>query len=88
MVAIVAALGAELSTQESVLTQLGDAPLSVLALVMATTVASIVPILKGAKKEAFGPFTADAEMANGRAAMIGLAFLLLIEGAGIHKALF
>ncbi len=30
----------------------------------------------------FGPFTPVAEIINGRAAMIGIALLILFEGAG------
>ncbi len=44
------------------------------------TAASIIPIFKGAKTEAFGPFSPKAEMINGRAAMLGLAAMLVIEG--------
>lgn len=87
MVAVVAALAAEFSSDESVLRQFSDAPAAVLGLVAITTIASFIPVLRGNKAESLGPFNATAEMANGRAAMLGLAFLLLIEG-GIHKALF
>jgi len=87
MLAFVSALGAEFSTQESVVSQFKDAPLSVIALVFAMTIASIVPLLKNAKREALGPLTPEAEMTNGRAAMLGVAFLLAFELAR-GKALF
>lgn len=87
MVAVIAALGAEFSSDESVLTQFSDAPAAVLGLVALTTIASFVPVLRGAKNESFAMFSPAAEMANGRAAMLGLAFLLAIEG-GLHHALF
>ena len=41
--------------------------------------ASLIPTLKGVKKEKFGFFSPEAEMLNGRAAMIGFALLLAIE---------
>ncbi|GFR47881.1 hypothetical protein Agub_g9691 [Astrephomene gubernaculifera] len=41
--------------------------------------ASLVPVLKGAKMEAFGWFTPRAEITNGRAAMVGFAVLLWLE---------
>ncbi|GBF88350.1 hypothetical protein Rsub_01062 [Raphidocelis subcapitata] len=44
--------------------------------------ASMVPILSGARHEAFGMFTPRAEYANARAAMLGWAVLLALE----HKA--
>ena len=88
MVAIVAALAAEFSSEESVLTQFGDAPAPVLALVAVTTIASFFPVFKGAAKDkSFAMFTPAVEMANGRAAMLGLAILLVIEGS-LHHALF
>ena len=87
MVAVVAALAAEFSSDESVLTQFSDAPAAVLGLVALTTIASFVPVFRGAKNESFAMFSPAAEMANGRAAMLGLAFLLAIEG-GLHHALF
>ncbi|MEO2190832.1 MAG: chlorophyll a/b-binding protein [bacterium] len=88
MVAIVAALAAEFSSEESVVRQFADAPAPILALVALTTVASFFPVLKGAAKDkSFGMFTPAVEMANGRAAMLGLAALLVIEG-GLHHALF
>ena len=41
--------------------------------------ASLIPLFKGAKNEAFGPFSPKAELVNGRAAMIGFAAMLAIE---------
>merc|ERR1712157_176043 len=39
----------------------------------------LLPIFKGVKKEKFAFFSPEAEMLNGRAAMIGFALLLAIE---------
>jgi hypothetical protein len=42
--------------------------------------ASFVPLLQpNSQNQELGPFTAKAEMLNGRAAMIGFAALLVIE---------
>ncbi|KAL4444194.1 hypothetical protein ABPG75_011931 [Micractinium tetrahymenae] len=79
MLAFVAALGAELSTGESVLRQLADEPTGVLLAALAFITASLIPLLNSTKREAFGPFTPAAEMLNGRAAMIGFASLLVAE---------
>ena len=58
MLGFAAALGAELSTGESVVQQLSDAPAAILAVFVAFAIASLVPILKGANlKESLGPFT-------------------------------
>ena len=52
--------------------------------VLLITLATLVPITRGASAEyeAFGPFTREAEMLNGRAAMVGMGTLLLVEGLG------
>lgn len=80
MLGVLAAIGAELSTGQSVLTQFNSATAVVLTTWAIFAVASLVPILKGADMtEAFGPFNRTAEMLNGRVAMLGLAALLTIE---------
>lgn len=79
MVAFVAAAGAELSSHESVAQQFGDAPLPIVLTAVTFAVASLVPILKGAIDEPAGPFNSNAEMLNGRVAMLGLAGLLVTE---------
>lgn len=87
MIAFVAALGAELSSGESVLRQFGESSTGVILTAVLFSAASLIPMLKGVKKEAFGPLTPAAEMTNGRAAMLGFASLLVIEALR-HKALF
>ena len=82
MLGFVAALGAEFASQQTIVQQVSEGPK---ALIFGTfllfIVASLIPILKGSKKEALGPFTPAAEMLNGRAAMLGIAFLLLSEAS-------
>ena len=91
MLAFTAALGAELATGETVVRQFQDSPILVVAGAVLFAWASLVPILLGKQNDktyaAVGPFTKSAEMLNGRAAMIGLAALLAIEGVK-HTALF
>ena len=79
MLAFVAALGAELSSGESVLRQVADAPALIGITFALFIAASIIPIVKNAKREALGPFTPAAELLNGRAAMLGFASLLAVE---------
>lgn len=55
--AFVAALGAELSTGETVLRQLADEPTGVILAAIAFITASLIPLLNSTKREAFGPFT-------------------------------
>ena len=88
MLAFVAALGAELSTGESVLRQLADEPTGAVLAAITFAVASLIPMLNNARREAFGPFSPNAEMLNGRAAMIGFAALLVTEAVRGGTALF
>merc|ERR1711924_214065 len=74
MLGFIAALGAEAASGETVFQQIGDAEPSILF-----AAASLIPTLKGVKKEKFAFFSPEAEMLNGRAAMIGFALLLAIE---------
>merc|ERR1712093_693097 len=72
MLGFISALGAEAASGESIFQQVGDAEPSILF-------ASLIPIFKGVKKEKFAIFSPEAEMLNGRAAMIGFALLIAIE---------
>ena len=92
MVGFLAAVGAELATQDSIFKQLGEGGLGGMLFVFAAvSAASFAPIfngksaqetfLKGSTPEEFGPFNAQAEMLNGRAAMMGLLFLLAAEAS-------
>ena len=98
MLGFLAALGAELATQDSIFKQLGEGGAGGMLFVFAAvTAASFAPIfngqdaqksfLKNSQPEEFGPFNAQAEMLNGRAAMMGLLFLLAAE-ASQGKAFF
>jgi hypothetical protein len=81
MLGVFAAVGAELATGESFVTQFESATPIVLGTWLLFTVASLVPLLKGADtKASFGPFTPAAERYNGWAAMVGIAALIIIEG--------
>jgi len=79
MLAFIAALGAELTSGESVFRQFGDEPTGIILTFVTISIASLIPLLNNRKREAFGPLTPDAEMTNGRAAMLGFASLLLVE---------
>jgi len=79
MLGFIAALGAEASSGETIFQQVGDAEPSILFAFVMFAAASLIPILKGVKKEKFAFFSPEAEMLNGRAAMIGFALLLAIE---------
>ncbi|ESQ47576.1 hypothetical protein EUTSA_v10021557mg [Eutrema salsugineum] len=82
MVGFVAALAVELSKGENVLTQISDGGVSWFLVTTAIfTFASFVPLLKGitAESKSKGLFTSDAELLNGRFAMLGLVALAFTE---------
>jgi hypothetical protein len=76
-----AALAAELSSGEGVLKQWGEEPTGIAVTFVLFAAGSLVPLLRGvgAADQKLGPFTPQAEMLNGRAAMLGFAALLAIE---------
>ena len=82
MLGFVAALFAELASGESVVKQLADEPTGIALAFILFSAATLIPLTRGqtGEAEAFGPFTAAAEKLNGRAAMIGFAALLIVEG--------
>ncbi|KAF5832722.1 carotene biosynthesis-related protein CBR, chloroplastic [Dunaliella salina] len=80
MLGFVAALGAELSTGESVVTQLGDEPTLIALTFVLFSAASLIPAFARRQGDTVGPFTPQAEMTNGRFAMIGFAAMLIYEG--------
>lgn len=66
MLAFVAAVGAELSSGDSVLRQLASEPTGVMLTFITFSVATLIPMTKTLDREAFGPFTPNAEVLNGR----------------------
>ena len=79
MLGFIAALGAEAASGETIYQQIADAEPSIFFAFIMFAAASLIPTLKGVKKEKFAFFSPEAEMLNGRAAMIGFALLLAIE---------
>ena len=80
MLGFVAALGAELSTGETVAKQFSEIPGPMIFVIALFTTATLVPFVKnGTDRPTFGPFTAQAELTNGRLAMLGFASLLIAE---------
>lgn len=74
----------ENETGKTIIQQLQSPTIKTILLVVLTVYASLVPILKGAKREPFGIFTPRAEIVNARAAMLGFGILLLLEAkAGV-----
>eukprot|EP00775_Hariotina_reticulata_P002726 gene2726-3023_t len=79
MIGIIAAANNEVQTSQTVLQQVQAAPLWLWGVLLMWVWASLVPISKGARHEAFGVFSPKAEITNGRAAMLGFAILLALE---------
>jgi hypothetical protein len=79
MLGFVAAMAAELSSGEGVLKQWSDEPTLIALTFILFSAGSLVPMLRGSTGQKLGPFTPQAEMLNGRAAMMGFASLLAFE---------
>lgn len=87
MMGFVAALGAELSSGESVLRQLSEQPAGTAIFFALIIAASLIPAFANKKPEAIGFLTPAAELSNGRFAMIGFAAMMILE-ANVDHALF
>ncbi|XP_071730574.1 early light-induced protein 1, chloroplastic-like [Rutidosis leptorrhynchoides] len=82
MIGFVSALAVELSSGQDVLTQISNGGLTVfVGTSVVLTLASLVPLFKGVsvQSKSSGLMTSDAEMWNGRAAMLGLVALAFTE---------
>lgn len=85
MVAVIAAVAAELVTGKTIVEQFQLAPVPIIGISSLFVVATLIPILKGVpRKDAaeFGGikfFTSKAELINGRLAIIGFPCLLIQE---------
>jgi len=79
MIGCVTALIAELTTGKTVVQQVASAPLLVAGVGTLFTVASLITMVKGTVRKGNGFFSSDAEIINGRIAMIGFAGILLNE---------
>ncbi|KAK9785437.1 hypothetical protein WJX73_010148 [Symbiochloris irregularis] len=81
MLAFMAAAGAEIATGSPVAAQLKKSPWLIAGSFVLFMVASVIPILRGEdpNKKGVGPFTPQAELWNGRLAMMGFIALLLTE---------
>ncbi len=70
------------------LRQLGDEPTLINMTFLLFIGASLVTAFNATPLNAVGPFTPNAEMINGRAAMIGFAALIGVEAVNGGAALF
>jgi hypothetical protein len=82
MIGFVSALAVELSSGQDVLTQISNGGVAVfVGTSVVLTLASLVPLFKGVRTESksSGLMTSDAELWNGRVAMLGLVALAVTE---------
>jgi len=85
MLGFVAAIGAEAASHQGLLQQFKLAPLPIAATFLLFTVASLVPISKGVPRKGgkdwggLPQFTPDAELVNGRIAMLGIVGLIIAD---------
>lgn len=69
MLGFIAALGAELSSGDTITRQIAEEPTLISLTFVIFAAASLVPAFAQKKPDVIGPFTPQAEMLNGRAAM-------------------
>nr|XP_043629606.1 early light-induced protein 1, chloroplastic-like [Erigeron canadensis] len=82
MIGFVSAMAVELSNGQDLFTQISDGGLTVfVGTSVVLTLASLVPLFQGVRAEAKsnGVMTSDAELLNGRVAMLGLIALAFTE---------
>ena len=92
MLGFIAGAPAEIASGQPILTQWAELPFAVVAHIVIFSLASVMPRLQGektAKPESseFGVWKASSELLNGRAAMVGMASLIIIESIS-GKAFF
>lgn len=75
---------AERGSGANIFQQLNDAPVAIALTFLAITVASLVPMYRGVKRSGTGIWTPDAELWNGRTAMIGMVAVFLNTWARGH----
>jgi len=69
----------EFRTGTPLLQQAQAIPIQLAVLFLLISWASLIPICKGARSEAFGAFSPRAEITNGRAAMLGITAIGTLE---------
>ena len=79
MLGFVAAVIGEVRTHQTIVEQFQSAPAFVFSVVLAFSVATLIPIVHGTDYRPAGLLTPGAEIWNGRVAMIGLAGMILVE---------
>lgn len=79
MIGCTTAIAAELATGTTVAQQVSNAPLLIAGVGVLFIVASLIPMVKGVPRKGNGIFSSDAEIINGRVAMLGFAGILLTE---------
>ena len=77
MLAVVAAIAAERFSGQNVLQQWESATIPIVLTFFIITLATAIPVLRGVPRRGNAMFSADAELINGRLAMIGIAGVLL-----------
>ncbi|KAG2432457.1 hypothetical protein HXX76_008802 [Chlamydomonas incerta] len=79
MLGFVSAVAAEMVSGEGVLKQWSEEPTGIAIAFILFISGSMVTAFRPRRDEKLGPFTPQAELLNGRAAMIGFAAMLAIE---------
>ena len=68
---------AERTSGANLFQQVNQAPVPIALTFLAITIATLVPMYRGVKRSGTGIWTPDAELWNGRTAMIGMVAVVL-----------
>lgn len=77
MLGVLAALGAEFATGLNVFEQSKAAPIPIILTFFTFTLATAIPVFKGVPRKGNDFFSSNAELVNGRVAMIGFLGIII-----------
>ena len=77
MLGVVAALAAEIATGQNVVQQFKSAPVPIILTFITLIVATAVPVVRGLPRRGNNFWSSDAELINGRVAMLGFLALVI-----------
>ena len=88
MLGVALALFGEIKTGKNVFEQFAAAPGPIIFVFFLFTLATAIPVFKGVPRKGNAIFSSDAELVNGRTAMVGFAGLVLTSFYFGHALFF
>lgn len=88
MLGVFAALGAEFATGKNVFEQFSAYPAFIILTFFTFTLATCIPVFKGVPRKGNDFFSSDAELVNGRLAMVGFLGIVISTFYTGHAVFF